>query len=210
MYLVDRDSKSCDSVPWVGGACKVLGELNAHLNIITPAWPYMSEGDAQDAPILSEPLFDIVTHSVSPGAGMVVDWEQETGLLMSSGDVRIVRIWDTDRETKVQVTTPGPKLRRTRLPTLPLHKIDLIPIKENQDLWLPGKHSRGLLPSCLSAGRQTGRWHLAARREANYLWMHKDCGTLTLHYSIIKPVLIQIISKYVFSVQIREYQKSVG
>lgn len=38
---------------------------------------------------------------------MVVDWEQETGLLMSSGDVRIVRIWDTDRETKVQVTTPG-------------------------------------------------------------------------------------------------------
>lgn len=44
-------------------------------------------------------------HSVSPGAGMVVDWEQETGLLMSSGDVRIVRIWDTDREMKVQVTT---------------------------------------------------------------------------------------------------------
>lgn len=39
---------------------------------------------------------------------MVVDWEQETGLLMSSGDVRIVRIWDTDRETKVQVTTTGP------------------------------------------------------------------------------------------------------
>lgn len=34
---------------------------------------------------------------------MVVDWEQETGLLMSSGDVRIVRIWDTDREMKVQV-----------------------------------------------------------------------------------------------------------
>lgn len=36
---------------------------------------------------------------------MVVDWEQETGLLMSSGDVRIVRIWDTDREMKVQVST---------------------------------------------------------------------------------------------------------
>lgn len=35
---------------------------------------------------------------------MVVDWEQETGLLMSSGDVRIIRIWDTDREVKVQVT----------------------------------------------------------------------------------------------------------
>lgn len=35
---------------------------------------------------------------------MVVDWEQETGLLVSSGDVRIVRVWDTDREVKVQVT----------------------------------------------------------------------------------------------------------
>lgn len=34
---------------------------------------------------------------------MVVDWEQETGLLMTSGDVRIIRIWDTDREMKVQV-----------------------------------------------------------------------------------------------------------
>lgn len=34
---------------------------------------------------------------------MVVDWEQETGLLMTSGDVRVVRIWDTDREMKVQV-----------------------------------------------------------------------------------------------------------
>lgn len=39
---------------------------------------------------------------------MVVDWEQETGLLMSSGDVRIVRIWDTEREMKVQVTAAAP------------------------------------------------------------------------------------------------------
>lgn len=39
---------------------------------------------------------------------MVVDWEQETGLLMTSGDVRVVRIWDTDREMKVQVAnTPA-------------------------------------------------------------------------------------------------------
>ncbi|KAG8507507.1 Regulatory-associated protein of mTOR, partial [Galemys pyrenaicus] len=41
------------------------------------------------------------------GAGMVVDWEQETGLLMSSGDVRIVRVWDTDREMKVQDIPTG-------------------------------------------------------------------------------------------------------
>lgn len=50
-------------------------------------------------------------HHVFPGAGMVVDWEQETGLLMSSGDVRVVRIWDTDREMKVQVS-PRPAVLR--------------------------------------------------------------------------------------------------
>lgn len=38
---------------------------------------------------------------------MVVDWEQQTGLLMSSGDVRIIRIWDTDREMKVQDIPTG-------------------------------------------------------------------------------------------------------
>ncbi|XP_075073014.1 regulatory-associated protein of mTOR isoform X1 [Mixophyes fleayi] len=41
------------------------------------------------------------------GAGMVVDWEQETGLLITSGDVRIIRIWDTDREMKVQDIPTG-------------------------------------------------------------------------------------------------------
>lgn len=45
---------------------------------------------------------------------MVVDWEQETGLLMTSGDVRVIRIWDTDREMKVQVLdAPSPDLRAT-------------------------------------------------------------------------------------------------
>ncbi|KTF84667.1 hypothetical protein cypCar_00043268 [Cyprinus carpio] len=40
-------------------------------------------------------------------AGMVVDWEQETGLLMTSGDVRVIRIWDTEREMKVQDIPTG-------------------------------------------------------------------------------------------------------
>lgn len=53
---------------------------------------------------------------------MVVDWEQETGLLMSSGDVRIVRVWDTDREMKVQVTLGLPM--RSHAPAL---------LVENQD-----------------------------------------------------------------------------
>lgn len=42
---------------------------------------------------------------------MVVDWEQETGLLMTSGDVRVVRIWDTDREMKVQVGVAQPRFQ---------------------------------------------------------------------------------------------------
>ncbi|OCT62643.1 regulatory-associated protein of mTOR isoform X2 [Xenopus laevis] len=41
------------------------------------------------------------------GAGMVVDWEQETGLLITSGDVRVIRLWDTDREMKVQDIPTG-------------------------------------------------------------------------------------------------------
>ncbi|KAM9483647.1 regulatory-associated protein of mTOR isoform 1-T1 [Clarias gariepinus] len=41
------------------------------------------------------------------GAGMVVDWEQQNGLLMTSGDVRVIRIWDTEREMKVQDIPTG-------------------------------------------------------------------------------------------------------
>ncbi|XP_047669460.1 regulatory-associated protein of mTOR isoform X3 [Tachysurus fulvidraco] len=39
--------------------------------------------------------------------GMVMDWEQENGLLMTSGDVRVIRIWDTEREMKVQDIPTG-------------------------------------------------------------------------------------------------------
>ncbi|XP_024002422.1 regulatory-associated protein of mTOR isoform X3 [Salvelinus sp. IW2-2015] len=45
--------------------------------------------------------------SSAHSAGMVVDWEQETGLLMTSGDVRVIRIWDTEREMKVQDIPTG-------------------------------------------------------------------------------------------------------
>ncbi|XP_056606009.1 regulatory-associated protein of mTOR isoform X2 [Triplophysa dalaica] len=48
-----------------------------------------------------------IDRSKQGGAGMVVDWEQETGLLMTSGDVRVIRIWDTEREMKVQDIPTG-------------------------------------------------------------------------------------------------------
>lgn len=37
------------------------------------------------------------------GSGLVVSWEQETGILLASGDVRFIRVWDTQREMRMQV-----------------------------------------------------------------------------------------------------------
>ena len=37
------------------------------------------------------------------GSGLVIDWQQSTGSLLVSGDVRQIRIWDVEREACVQV-----------------------------------------------------------------------------------------------------------
>ena len=37
------------------------------------------------------------------GSGLVVSWEQQTGTLLASGDVRFIRVWDTHREMRMQV-----------------------------------------------------------------------------------------------------------
>ncbi|KAI8478186.1 hypothetical protein Bbelb_440800 [Branchiostoma belcheri] len=36
------------------------------------------------------------------GSGLVMDWEQESGMLLASGDVRLIRVWDTQKEKKLQ------------------------------------------------------------------------------------------------------------
>jgi len=43
--------------------------------------------------------------SVFPVAasGLVIDWEQKTGRLFASGDVRTIQVWDAHRELKIQV-----------------------------------------------------------------------------------------------------------
>ncbi|XP_022092317.1 regulatory-associated protein of mTOR-like isoform X1 [Acanthaster planci] len=41
------------------------------------------------------------------GAGLVLDWEQESGMLLASGDVRTIRVWDTQRELKLQDIPTG-------------------------------------------------------------------------------------------------------
>ena len=40
---------------------------------------------------------------VGSGSGLVVGWEQQTGILLASGDVRFIRVWDTQREMRMQV-----------------------------------------------------------------------------------------------------------
>ena len=37
------------------------------------------------------------------GSGLVISWEQETGIQLASGDVRFIRVWDTQREMRMQV-----------------------------------------------------------------------------------------------------------
>lgn len=41
------------------------------------------------------------------GSGLVVGWEQQTGTLLASGDVRFIRVWDTHREMRMQDIPTG-------------------------------------------------------------------------------------------------------
>lgn len=41
------------------------------------------------------------------GSGLVVNWEQQTGILLASGDVRHIRVWDTQREMRLQDIPTG-------------------------------------------------------------------------------------------------------
>ncbi|XP_071105465.1 regulatory-associated protein of mTOR-like isoform X1 [Haliotis cracherodii] len=39
---------------------------------------------------------------LSRGSGLVCEWEQDSGMLLASGDVRVIRLWDTQKEMKLQ------------------------------------------------------------------------------------------------------------
>ncbi|KAL3877256.1 hypothetical protein ACJMK2_034989 [Sinanodonta woodiana] len=41
------------------------------------------------------------------GSGLVTNWEQQTGMLLASGDVRFIRVWDSQKEMKVQDIPTG-------------------------------------------------------------------------------------------------------
>ena len=70
-------------------AVSVFGEtiLKANLTNVT-AWQALSS---------------LLPFKRGNGSGLVVNWEPQTGWLMASGDVRHIRVWDTQREIKLQV-----------------------------------------------------------------------------------------------------------
>lgn len=67
---------------------------------------YLSEGyDGKELVSAFQAITDLIP--TVRRAGLVLDWEQESGMLLASGDVRIIRIWDSQRETKVQDIPTG-------------------------------------------------------------------------------------------------------
>ncbi|XP_048764254.2 regulatory-associated protein of mTOR-like isoform X2 [Ostrea edulis] len=67
---------------------------------------YLTEGyDGKELVSAFQAISDLIP--TVRRAGLVLDWEQESGMLLASGDVRIIRIWDSQRETKVQDIPTG-------------------------------------------------------------------------------------------------------
>ncbi|XP_052071445.1 regulatory-associated protein of mTOR-like isoform X2 [Mytilus californianus] len=53
--------------------------------------------------------FQAITEPIplTKGSGLVIDWEQESGRLLASGDVRYIRVWDSVTELKLQDIPTG-------------------------------------------------------------------------------------------------------
>ena len=47
-------------------------------------------------------LSDLPNNKRLIGQNMIIDWQQESGLLMTSGDANVIRVWDVERELHVQ------------------------------------------------------------------------------------------------------------
>jgi len=52
-------------------------------------------------------LTDLLPTPTTRGAGLVMDWQQDNGLLLTSGDVGIIRVWDIERELGIQDIPTG-------------------------------------------------------------------------------------------------------
>ena len=56
------------------------------------------------------PLIPALIPRAGTGSGLVMDWQQRRGSLIVSGDTRVIRVWDVERELCSQV---GPRPTRT-------------------------------------------------------------------------------------------------
>ena len=57
---------------------------------------------------IHSPCFNSLSlSSTLTDAGMVLEWEQATGLLYAGGDVRHIRVWDTHKEVNIQDIPTG-------------------------------------------------------------------------------------------------------
>lgn len=64
---------------------------------------YCSETGSSNAEMVSawQALTDML--QTAKGSGLVMDWDQSTETVYASGDVRVIRLWNTKQELKVQV-----------------------------------------------------------------------------------------------------------
>ena len=56
---------------------------------------------------LYHPNHQLTPYATHIDAGMVLEWEQATGLLYAAGDVRHIRVWDTHKELNIQDIPTG-------------------------------------------------------------------------------------------------------
>ncbi|GAB6021043.1 hypothetical protein CHUAL_003678 [Chamberlinius hualienensis] len=93
-----------------------LDFLNAHDHTLTmlgsddgvvKVWKYPIPDDSKEPELITSyhALSDMI-HS-SRGAGLILEWEQENCLLFATGDVKIIRIWDCDKELRVKDIPTG-------------------------------------------------------------------------------------------------------
>ncbi|KAL5018968.1 hypothetical protein ScPMuIL_004690 [Solemya velum] len=68
---------------------------------------YLSDGEEDGKELVTS--FSALSEMLplTRGSGLVIDWEKESGMLLASGDVRTIRIWDSRKEAKIQDIPTG-------------------------------------------------------------------------------------------------------
>uniref|UniRef100_UPI00358F8B59 regulatory-associated protein of mTOR isoform X2 n=1 Tax=Myxine glutinosa TaxID=7769 RepID=UPI00358F8B59 len=140
------------------------------------------------------------------GAGLVFNWEQHTGLLLVSGDARVVRVWDCEQEKKVQDIPTGADSCVTSLSCdsfsnsllvvglgdgsvrlfdrrLPLSECNIMTFREH-DSWIIKAHLQrkpdGQIISA-SVNGDVRLWDARQRESFNCIQMGRGLTTLEIH-----------------------------